>query len=141
MKNISRIILILIVINLSCGSNQYKINESVENGHDDEVGYLWSFNGDKPPIVIIDFDVNQYYPKEAIKDQIEKYSVNVLIKVDENGILKGAKIVSSPDKYGFDQVALKLVYKFKYEPGYKEKKPVKMAHHITINFIYQNHKK
>jgi protein TonB len=101
----------------------------------DADGYLFSFKGDKPPQMIMDFDVNQYYPAAAKAANIKRYVVTVLIQVDENGKLITAKIVSGKALYGFNEEAIRMVKNARFSPGYKDGKRVKMAHHLIVNFV------
>ena len=48
-----------------------------------------------------------------------------------------AWIVSGQDMYGFNDAALRLVKKIRFTPGYKDEKPVKMAHYLPIRFILE----
>ena len=104
----------------------------------DPDGYLFSFNGDKPPTAIIDFDLKRYYPAAARSANVLEYTVTVLVQVSEAGKLVSAKIVSGQAMYGFNEAALKVVNRARFYPGYKSGKPVKMAHHMAIRFTLEN---
>jgi protein TonB len=104
----------------------------------DPDGYLFSFNGDKPPSAIIDFDLRRYYPPEAKSANVLEYTVTVLVQVDEKGKLMGASIASGQAMYGFNEAALKVVNRARFYPGYKDGKPVRMAHHLAIRFVLEN---
>jgi len=101
----------------------------------DKDGYLFSFNGDAPPKVIIDFDVRQYYPPAARSADIREYEVVVLLQIDENGSLITANIASGKAPYGFNEQALKVVNRARFSPGYKNGKRIKMAHYMNIHFV------
>ncbi len=101
----------------------------------DKDGYLFSFNGDKAPGVIVDFDVNQYYPREAAYANVRQYTVTVLLQIDENGTLITANVVSGKAPYGFNEQAIKVVNRMRFSPGYKAGKRVKMAYYLPVKFI------
>lgn len=103
----------------------------------DHNGYLYSFNADKVPQPIIDFDLRQFFPKEAKKANIRVQTVVVMVQIDETGALKGAKIVSGKAGYGFDEAAMKIINLARFTPGYVGKTPVKMAHRVSINFTLE----
>lgn len=100
----------------------------------DKDGYLFSFNGDSPPHAIVDFDLRQYYPREALDANIREYRVTVLVQIDEAGSLISANIVSGKAPYGFNEQALKAVGRMRFTPGYKSGKRVKMAHYLPVTF-------
>jgi len=100
----------------------------------DRDGYLFSFKGDAAPRAIVDFDLRQYYPREALDANIREYQVTVLIQVDESGSLMSANIVSGKAPYGFNEQALKAVKRMRFSPGYKGGKRVKMAHYLPVTF-------
>ena len=110
------------------------VNAVSGNGTDKD-GYLFSFNGDKVPTPILDFDPNQFYPPAAKAAGITKKEVIVLIQVDENGKLNSAKIVSGKAGYGFDEAAIKVTNMARYSPGYVKGKPVKMSHRMPLSFV------
>lgn len=103
------------------------------NGTDKE-GYLFSFNGDKVPSPILDFDPNQFFPAAAKAANITEKQIIVLIQVDEMGKLQSARIASGKAGFGFDEAALKVANLAKYSPGYVKGKPTKMSHRMPINF-------
>lgn len=100
----------------------------------DKDGYLFSFNGDAAPRPILDFDLRQYYPREALEANIREYQVTVLVQVDENGSLVSANITSGKAPYSFNEQALKAVKRMRFSPGYKSGKRVKMAHYLPVLF-------
>jgi protein TonB len=103
----------------------------------DKDGYLFSFNGDKPPSAIIDFDLRSYFPAEAKAASITTFTVQMLIQVDERGSLVSANVVSGKAPYGFNDAAQKIIHRARFSPGYKSGKPVKMAHYLPINFVLE----
>lgn len=103
----------------------------------DKDGYLFSFNGDTPPRAIVDFDLRQYYPREAKEANIKEYQVTVLVQIDENGGLISANIASGKAPYGFNEQALKAVKRMRFSPGYQKGKRVKMAHYLPVTFTLE----
>ena len=103
----------------------------------DRDGYLFSFNGDKPPTAIIDFDLRQYFPAEAKAASVTTYTVQMLIQVDEAGKLMSANIVSGKAPFGFNDAALKVIHRARFSPGYKAGHPVKMAHYMPVTFVLE----
>ncbi|HMV41939.1 MAG TPA: energy transducer TonB [Leptospiraceae bacterium] len=109
------------------------VNAVSGNGTDKD-GYLFSFNGDKVPTPIIDFDLKQFFPAAAKAANITDKTVVVLVQIDETGALKSAKIASGKAGYGFDEAAIKIINMARFSPGYVKGKPVKMSHRVPINF-------
>jgi protein TonB len=103
----------------------------------DRDGYLYSFNGDRPPTPIIDFDLRQYFPREAKFANISSKTVVLRIQVDEAGKLKSARVVSGRAGYGFDEAAMKVIHRVRFAPGYVKGKPTKMAHELPIRFVLE----
>lgn len=111
------------------------INENALSGDGtDKDGYLFSFNGDRVPTPIVDFDLQQFFPEAAKRANITDKTVVVLVQIDENGKLMGARVVSGKAGYGFDEAAIKIVKLARFTPGYVKGKPVKMAHRLPITF-------
>lgn len=104
----------------------------------DEEGYQLGFKVDRYPEPVIDFDLEDYFPKEARRADITQKSVMLLVKVDETGSLKGARIISDPAGYGFDDAAMKVVKRLRFRPGYLKGNPVKMIFRLPINFILED---
>lgn len=104
----------------------------------DKDGYLFSYNGDRPPTPIIDFDLRDYFPDSAKQAGISNKTVVVMVQIDEKGVLQGARIVSGKAGYGFDEAALQIVRRARYAPGYLDGKPTKMAHRLPINFTLED---
>jgi protein TonB len=109
------------------------VNAVSGNGTDKD-GYLFSFNGDKVPTPIIDFDLKQFFPAAAKAANITEKTVVILVQIDETGQLKSAKIASGKAGYGFDEAAIKIINMARFSPGYVAGKPVKMSHRVPINF-------
>ena len=111
------------------------INENAVSGNGtDKDGYLYSFNGDKVPTPIIDFDLRQFFPAAAKAANITDKVVVVLVQIDDSGKLISSKIVSGKAGYGFDEAAIKIINMTRFTPGYVSGKPTKMAHRVPINF-------
>ncbi len=112
------------------------INPNAVSGNGtDKDGYLFSYNGDKQPTPIIDFDLKQFFPAAAKAANITSKTVVVLIQVEENGKLTSAKVVSGKAGYGFDEAAIKIVNMARFSPGYLAGKPVRMSHRLPISFV------
>lgn len=112
-------------------------NQLSGNGTDKD-GYLFSFNGDKMPTAIIDFDLKEYFPPQAKAANIMEKQVVLLVQVNEDGSLQSAKIVSGRAGYGFDEAALKLIKRVRFSPGYVQGQPKKMAHRLPITFSLED---
>jgi protein TonB len=104
----------------------------------DKDGFLFSYNGDRPPTPIIDFDLRDYFPDSAKSAGISNKTIVVMVQVDETGQLQGAKVVSGKAGYGFDEAAIKIVRRARFAPGYLEGKPKRMAHRLPINFTLED---
>ncbi|WP_411821449.1 energy transducer TonB [Leptospira sp. 'Mane'] len=100
----------------------------------DKDGFLFSYNGDRPPTPIIDFDLKSFFPEAAKAANISTKTVVVMVQVDETGQLQGAKIASGKAGYGFDEAALKIIRMARFVPGYNKGKPTKMSHRLPILF-------
>ncbi|UOG36000.1 energy transducer TonB [Leptospira noguchii] len=100
----------------------------------DSEGYLYSYNADKFPAPIIEFDLREYFPLEAKKAGISDQIVVVKVQIDEEGNLRSAKIASEKIGFGFDEAALKIVEKARWMPGILNGKPVKTHHRVPIHF-------
>ncbi|TGL51443.1 energy transducer TonB [Leptospira kemamanensis] len=112
-------------------------NQLSGNGTDKD-GYLFSFNGDKMPTAIIDFDLREYFPPQAKAANIMEKQVVLLVQVNEDGSLQSAKVVSGRAGYGFDEAAMKLIKRVRFSPGYVQGQPKKMAHRLPITFSLED---
>ena len=101
-------------------------------------GYSLGFKADRYPEPIIDFDIDRYFPKEAKQANIRRNTVVLLVKIDENGELKGVKIISQPSGYGFDQAAMRVVKRIRFKPGYLQGRPVKTIIKLPIMFVLED---
>ncbi|MCU0823056.1 MAG: energy transducer TonB [Leptospira sp.] len=108
-------------------------NQLSGNGTDKD-GFLFSFNGDRPPTPIIDFDLKAYFPEAAKAANISQKTVVLLVQVDETGTLQGVKVVSGRAGYGFDEAAIRIIQRARFAPGYDKGKPTRMAHRLPISF-------
>lgn len=104
----------------------------------DKDGFLFSYNGDRPPTPIIDFDLRDYFPDSAKSAGISNKTIIVMVQIDETGQLQGARVVSGKAGYGFDEAAIQIVRRARYAPGYLEGKPTRMAHRLPINFTLED---
>jgi len=111
-------------------------NQLSGNGTDKD-GFLFSYNGDRPPTAIIDFDLKQLYPEAAKAANITSKTVVILAQIDEAGQLQGYKLVSGKAGYGFDEAAAKVIRMARFAPGYDKGKPTKMAHRFPITFVLE----
>ncbi|AXR62654.1 energy transducer TonB [Leptospira mayottensis] len=103
------------------------------NGTDKD-GFLFSYNGDKTPTPIIDFDLRDFFPPQAKSAGIVTKQVVVIVQIDEQGNLQGAKVASGKAGFGFDEAALKIVKLARWSPGYVQGRPTKMSHRVPIHF-------
>lgn len=101
----------------------------------DRDGYLFSFNGDRPPVPCIDFDLARYFPKAAKDANITSGTVILQVQVDEFGNLNSARVVSHRAGYGFDEAALTVIRLSRFSPGLQKGRPVKMTHKIPVRFV------
>jgi periplasmic protein TonB len=113
------------------------INKLSGTGTDAD-GYMFADLADRPPIPIIDFNPNDYFPKEARSANIFRQSVKVRLQVNENGSINSSKIISPPAKYGFDEAAIKVVSKIKFRPGKEKGKPKKMWMDYDLIFEFED---
>ncbi|HPC42532.1 MAG TPA: energy transducer TonB [Spirochaetota bacterium] len=115
--------------------------DPVDDGEDrvsgtgtDKEGYYFSFSADRMPEPIVDFDLNDYFPREARSASVRRKTVIVMVSIDEGGSLRGAEVVSEPAGLGFDEAALTVVRRMRFRPGRKGGKPVKMICKLPITF-------
>lgn len=124
------------------GNPPYEINpKEVSGKKTDQDGFLHSFYGDKPPRPIIDFDIGHYFPEAARKKGIRNARVTVAVQIDEQGIMISTKIqhITAEGKgFGFEEAALEILRKAKWEPGTKDGKPIKMNHSVPIVFSWKD---
>ncbi len=100
----------------------------------DSEGYFFSFSADRMPEPIVDFDLNEYFPREARSASVTRKTVIVMVKIDERGSLRGAELVSERAGLGFDEAALKVVKRMRFRPGRKDGRAVKMLCKLPITF-------
>jgi periplasmic protein TonB len=100
----------------------------------DEDGYMFADLADRPPIAILDFDINDYYPKAARSANIFRKTIVVKLQINENGSIQSVKITSPPAGYGFEEAAMKIVQRLKFRPGKIKGKPVKMVAEQPLMF-------
>ncbi|PJZ52443.1 energy transducer TonB [Leptospira adleri] len=103
------------------------------NGTDKD-GFLFSYNGDKTPTPIIDFDLRDFFPAQAKSAGIVSKQVIVIVQIDEQGNLQGAKVASGKAGFGFDEAAIKIVKMARWSPGYVQGRPTRMSHRVPISF-------
>lgn len=112
--------------------------DKISGNGTDKDGFLFSFNGDKPPTPIIDFDLKQFFPEAAKTANISNKVVVMVVQVDHQGKLVSARIVSGKAGYGFDEAAMKIIHMIRFSPGYISGRPVKMSHRMPIYFSLEN---
>jgi len=113
------------------------INRISGDGTDPD-GYLSSALGDRPPVPVIDFDLNRYFPAQARSANITRKTVLIHLQINEDGSMKNVRIVSPPAGYGFDEAALKVINKIRFRPGYVGGRPVKMFMKLPISFVLED---
>ncbi len=118
-------------------STDKNINKLSGDGTDED-GYMYSEIADHPPVPLIDFDPNRYFPPEARSASIRSKTVMVQLQINEDGSLKSARIISPPSGYGFDDAARKVVGRIRFKPGRIGGKAVKMLLQLPITFVLQD---
>ena len=113
------------------------INRISGEGTDPE-GFLSSSLSDRPPLPIIDFDLNRYFPAQARSANITRKTVVIHLQINEDGSIKSVRIISPQAGYGFDEAALKVIYKIRFRPGYVSGRPVKMFMNLPITFVLED---
>ena len=118
-------------------STDVDINKLSGDGTDKD-GYMFADLSDHPPVPIIDFDLNKYFPPAARSANITRKTVLLQMQVNEDGSIRSAKIISPPSGYGFDEAAMKVVQRIRFRPGKIGGKAVKMLMQIPITFVLEN---
>jgi protein TonB len=118
-------------------NSDLNINRISGTGTDPD-GYLSSDMGDHPPIPIIDFDLNRFFPSEAKSANIRRKTIILHMQIDEDGSIKSAKISSPPSGYGFDEAVMKIIHKIRFKPGRVDGKSVKMFMRLPITFVLED---
>ncbi|MBP7737396.1 MAG: energy transducer TonB [Spirochaetes bacterium] len=118
-------------------STDIDINKLSGDGTDKD-GYMFADLSDHPPVPIIDFDLNRYFPQAARSANITKKTVLLQMQVNEDGSINSAKIVSPPSGYGFDEAAMKVVARLRFRPGKVSGRTVKMLLRVPITFVLEN---
>ncbi len=118
-------------------STDIDINKLSGDGTDKD-GYMFADLSDHPPVPIIDFDLNKYFPQAARSANITKKTVLLQMQVNEDGSINSAKIVSPPSGYGFDEAAMKVVARLRFRPGKISGRAVKMLLRVPITFVLED---
>jgi periplasmic protein TonB len=113
------------------------INKLSGDGTDTD-GYMFADLSDHPPVPILDFDLNKYFPQAARTANITRKTVLLKIQVNEDGSIRSAKIISPPSGFGFDEAAMKVVQRMRFRAGKIGGKPVKMLMQIPMTFVLEN---
>jgi periplasmic protein TonB len=115
-------------------STDININKLSGDGTDTD-GYMYADLSDHPPVPILDFDPNRYFPQAARSANITTKTVLLRMQVNEDGSIKSAKIVSPPSGYGFDEAAMKVVQRLRFRAGKISGRSVKMLMQLPITFV------
>lgn len=118
-------------------STDVDINRLSGDGTDPD-GYMYADLSDHPPVPIIDFDLNRFFPQAAKTANITRKTVLLQIQVNEDGSVRSAKILSPPSGFGFDEAAMKVMQKMRFRPGKIGGRPVKMLVQQSITFVLEN---
>jgi periplasmic protein TonB len=113
------------------------INKLSGDGTDTE-GYMYADLSDHPPVPIIDFDLNKYFPQAARSANITRKTVLFQMQVNEDGSIRSAKVISPPSGYGFDEAAMKVVQRMRFRAGKVGGKPVKMLLQLPMTFVLED---
>lgn len=113
------------------------INKLSGTGTDPD-GYMFADLADHPPVPIIDFDPDEFYPKAARSANITRSTVLVEVQVDENGSVNNFKVLSAASVYGFDEAATKVISRMRFRPGKLNGRAVKMLARLPIVFSLQD---
>lgn len=113
------------------------INKLSGDGTDKD-GYMFADLSDHPPVPIIDFDLNKYFPQAGRSANIQRKTVLLQMQVNADGTINSAKIVSPPSGYGFDEAAMKVVARLRFRPGKISGKAVKMLMRVPITFVLED---
>jgi protein TonB len=112
------------------------LNKLSGDGTDTD-GYMYADLSDHPPVPIIDFDLNKYFPAAARSANITRKTVVLQMQINEDGSIRSAKIISPPSGYGFDEAAMKVVRRLRFRAGKIGGKPVKMLLQLPITFVLE----
>jgi periplasmic protein TonB len=104
----------------------------------DADGYMFADLADHPPIPIINFNPDEFFPKAARSANITRSTVFVEVQVNDNGSVNKSKVLSANVGYGFDDAAVKVVTKMRFRPGKISGKPVKMLVRLPITFTLED---
>ncbi len=104
----------------------------------DQDGYMFADLAERPPVPIIDFNPDEYFPKAARSANITRSTVIVEVQVNDNGAINKSKVLSANAGYGFDDAAMKVLARMRFRPGKKSGKPVKMVVRLPIVFTLQD---
>lgn len=86
--------------------------------------------GVSAPIVLV--KIEPEYSEEARKAKVQGTVVLALV-VDERGVARNIRVTQSPG-LGLDQKAIEAVMKWRFKPGMKNGKPVRVMATVEVNF-------
>lgn len=109
------------------------INKLSGTGTDPD-GYMFADLSDHPPIPIIDFNVDEFFPRAARSANITRQTVVVQMQVNNDGTVKSAKVISGTVGYGFEEAAMKVAGRLRFRPGKIKGRPTKMLVKLPIMF-------
>jgi periplasmic protein TonB len=115
------------------GNTDVNINKLSGTGTDPD-GYMFADLADHPPVPIIDFDPDEYFPRAAKSANIYRSTVVVEVQVNENGSVNNFRVLSAASAYGFDEAATKVISRIRFRPGKLNGKTVKMMTRLPIVF-------
>jgi periplasmic protein TonB len=113
------------------------INKLSGTGTDPD-GYMFADLADHPPVPIIDFDPDEFFPKAARSANISRSTVLVEVQVNENGSINNFKVLKAASAYGFDEAAVKVIARMRFRPGKINGRAVKMLARLPIVFALQD---
>ncbi len=119
------------------GNTDVNINKLSGTGTDPD-GYMFADLADHPPVPIIDFDPDEFFPKAAKSANINRSTVVVEVQVNENGSVNNFKVLSAASAYGFDEAANKVLSRMRFRPGKLNGRAVKMLARLPIVFTLQD---
>ncbi|MFH0975733.1 MAG: energy transducer TonB [Spirochaetota bacterium] len=119
------------------GNTDVNINKLSGTGTDPD-GYMFADLADHPPVPIIDFNPDDFFPQAARSANIHRSTVLVEVQVNENGSVKNFRLLSAASVYGFDEAAVKVLSRMRFRPGKVNGRPVKMLARMPLVFALED---